>query len=148
MPTMAAESPKTKSSSGKGRHHRSSGRGLNASTPKHPDFTLAKKPSSSKEQVPKEQDKSPKSRGSCKCGRSPTPPAESNECKWKEARTEDTCELNSTLPISSSGFDGFRSPMGSYSEATELQPPSITLTPWGSAPHDNSDPYQKKVSTC
>ena len=61
MPTMAAESPKTKHSSGKGGHHHSSGRGLKTSTLKHPDSTSAKKPSSSKEQVLKEEDKSPKS---------------------------------------------------------------------------------------
>ena len=60
MLTMPAESPKTKSSSGKGGHHHSSGCGLNTSTPKHPDSTSAKKPSSPKEQVPKEQDKSPR----------------------------------------------------------------------------------------
>ena len=81
MPTMAAESSKTKSSSRKGGHHHSSGRGSNTSTPKCPDSTSAKKPSSSKEQVPKEQDKSLMSHGSHKCGRSPTPPAKSNECK-------------------------------------------------------------------
>ena len=131
MPTMAAKSPKTKSSSGKGRHHHSSGRGSNTSTPKCPGSSSARKPSSSKGQVPKEQDKSPKSCGSCKCGRSPTPPAKSHECKQKEAHTEDTCELNSTLPISSSGFDDFCSPTGSHSKATELQPLSITLTPLG-----------------
>ena len=39
--------------------------------------------------------------------------------------------LNSTLPISSSMFDGFHSPMGSHSDVTELQPPSITSTPLG-----------------
>ena len=112
-PTVAAESPKTKSSNTKGRHHRSSGCSLNTSTPKCPDSTLAKKPSSSKDQVLKEQDKSPKSHGSHKCHRSPTLPTESNEHKQKEAHTEDTQELNSTLPISSNGFDGFRSPTGS-----------------------------------
>ena len=65
-----------------------------------------------------------------------TPPPQSTESdrrKQKEAHTEDTHELNSTLPISSSGFDGFRSPMGSHSEATELHPPSITSTPLGLA---------------
>ena len=131
MPTMAAESPKTKSSSGKGGHHRSSGCSSNTSTPKHPDSTSAKKPSSSKEQVPKEQDKSSKSHGSHKCGRSLNPPAKSSEHKQKEAHTEDTCELNSTLPVNSSRFDGFCSPMGSNSEATEPPPPSSTLIPLG-----------------
>ena len=61
----------------------------------------------------------------------PSPSANSARCKRKEAHTEDTRELNSTLPISSSGFDGFRSPTGSHSEATELQPPSITSIPLG-----------------
>ena len=131
MPTVAAESPKTKSSSGKGGHHRSSGRSSVTSTLKCPDSTLAKKPSSSKEQVLKEQDKSPKSHSSRKYGRSLTLPAKSNACKQKEAHTEDTCKLNSTLPISSSRFDGFCSPTGSHSKATELQPSSITLTPLG-----------------
>ena len=125
------ESPKTKHSSGKGGHHRSSGCSSSKSTPKHPDSTSAKKPSSSKEPALKEQDKSPKSHGSYKHGRFPSPSAKSARHKQKEAHTEDTHELNSILPISSSGFDGFHSPMGSHSEATKLQPPSITLTPLG-----------------
>ena len=130
MPTMTAESPKTKCSSGKGGHHCSLEHGLNTSTLKHPDSTSAKKPSGSKEQFPKEQDKSPKSHSSHKHGGSHTLPAESDRCKWKEAHTEDTCKLNSTLPISSSGFDGFCSLTGSHGEATELQPPSITSGAW------------------
>ena len=121
----------TKHSGSKGGHHHSLGRGSNTSTLKCPDSTSAKKPSSSKEPVPKEQDKSPRSHGSRKCGCSPSPSAESDRCKQKEAHTEDTHELNSTLPISSSRFDGFRSPMGSHSKATELHPPSITSTPLG-----------------
>ena len=78
MPTTVAESPKTKHSSGKGRHHHSSGRGLNTSTPKRPDPTSAKKPSSSKEPVPKEQDKSPRSPGSHKHGHSPAQKTSTN----------------------------------------------------------------------
>ena len=46
---------------------------------------------------------------------------------------EDSCTLNSTLPISSSMFDGLCSPMGSHSNVTELLPPSITSTPLGFA---------------
>ena len=132
MPNTAVEFPKTKCSSSKGRHHCSLGCGLNTSTLKCPDSTSAKKPSSSKEPALKEQDKSPKSCSSHNCSHSPSPPTESARCKWKEACTEDTHKLNSTLPISSSGFDGFHSPMGSHSKATELQPPFITLTPPGS----------------
>ena len=129
MPPAAAESPKTKHSSSKGGHYHSSGCGSNTSTPKHPDSTSAKKPSSSKEPVPKEQNKSPRSHGSHKHDHSPSPSTKSDGRKQKEARTEDTHKLNSTLPISSSGFDGFHSLMGSHSEATELHPPSITSTP-------------------
>ena len=69
MPNPAVESPKTKCSSGKGRHHCSLGHGSNTSTLKCPDSISAKKPSSSKELAPKEQDKSPKSCGSRKCSR-------------------------------------------------------------------------------
>ena len=131
MPPTAAESPKTKCSGHKGGHHHSSGCSSNTSTLKHPDSASAKKPSSSKEPVLKEQNKSPRSHGFCKCGHSPSPSTESDGHKWKEAHTEDTHELNPTHPISFSGFDGFHSLMGSHSEATKLHPPSITLTPLG-----------------
>ena len=130
-PNPAVESPKAKRSGGKGGHHLSSGCGSNTSTPKHPDSTSAKKPSSSKEPAPNEQDKSPRSPSSCKRSHSPSLSAKSVGHKWKEAHTEDTCALNSTLPLSSSGFDGFHSLMGSHSDVTELQPPSITSTPLG-----------------
>ena len=131
MPNVAVESPKSKHSGSKGWHHHSSGCGSNTSTPKHPDSTSAKKPSGSKEPVLKEQDKSPRSHSSGKCGCSSSPSTESDERKWKDAHTEGTHELNSTLPISSSGVDGFRSLMGSHSKATKLHPPSIISTPLG-----------------
>ena len=115
MPTVVAESPKIKCSGGKGGHHCSSGCSSNTSTPKHPDYTSTKKPSSSKEPVPKDQDKSLRSRSSHKHGLSPSLPTESDGRKQKEACTEDTRELNSTLPISSSWFDGICSLMGSHS---------------------------------
>ena len=41
--------------------------------------------------------------------------------------------VDTTLPISSSMFDGFCSPTGSFSDMTEPLPPSITLTPLGQA---------------
>ena len=123
-PTATAKSPKTKCSGSKGGHHCSSGCGSNTSTPKCPDSTSAKKPS-------KEQDKSLRSCSSHKCGHSPSPSAESDGCKRKEAHTEDTHEFNFTLPVSSTGFDGFRSLTGSHSMVTELHPPSITSTPLG-----------------
>ena len=145
MPNATVESPKTKHSGGKGKHHHSSGHSSNTSTLKHPDSTSAKKPSSSKEPVLEEQDKSPKSCGSHKHGHSHSPSAESDGCKRKEACIEVTNKLNSTLPISSSGPDGFCSPTGSHSEATELHPPSITSIPWVLAPLDNGDLHPKKV---
>ena len=129
MPTAATKSPKIKCSGGKGRHHHSSGCGSNTSTSKHPDSTSAKKPSSSKEPVSKEQDKSSRSCDSHKHGCSSSLSAKSDGHKQKGAHTEDTCKLNSTLPISSSRFDGFCSPTGSHIKATKLHPPSITSTP-------------------
>ena len=130
-PNPVVESPKAKCSGGKGGHRHSSGHSSNTSTPKCPDSTSAKKPSSSKEPIPNEQEKSPRSHGSRKCGHSPSLSAESVGCKQKGVCTEDTRTLNSTLPISSSTFDSFHSPTGSHSDVTELQPPSITSTPLG-----------------
>ena len=127
----SVESPKAKCSGSKGRPHYSSGCSSNTSTPKHPNSTSAKKPSSSKEPASNKQEKSPRARSSCKCCHSRSPSAESVGRKWKEVRTEDTHALNSTLPVSSSTFDGLRSPTGSHSDVTELLPPSITSTPLG-----------------
>ena len=125
IPNPAVESPKAKRSSGKGGHHCSLGCSSNTSTLKHSDSTSAKKPSSSKEPTSNDQEKSHKH------GHSPSPSTESVKCKQKGVHTEDTHALNSTLPISSSAFVGFCSPMGSHSNVTEHQPPSITLTPLG-----------------
>ena len=46
---------------------------------------------------------------------------------------EDSSAVDTTLPISSSMFDGFHSPTGSFSNMIEPLPPSITLTPLGQA---------------
>ena len=127
------ESPKTKSSSGKGGLHCSSGCSSNTLTPKCPDSTSAKKPSSSKEPTSNSQEKSPRAHGSHKHGCFPSPSAKSVRPKWKDVHAEDSCTLNSTLPISSSVFDGLCSPTGSHSDVTELLPPSITSTPLGLA---------------
>ena len=120
-PNPPVESPKTKRSGDKGRPHHTLGYNSNTSMLKHPDSTSAKKPSSSKGPALSEQK-------SHKCGRSPSPSAESVRCKWKEVHTEDTHTLNSTLPVSSSTFDGLCSPMRSHSDVTKLLPPSITST--------------------
>ena len=42
---------------------------------------------------------------------------------------EDSSTINTTLPVSSSMFDGFRSPSGSFSNVIEPLPLSITSTP-------------------
>ena len=127
----SVESPKTICPSSKGGPHCGSGHSSNTSTPKYPDLTSAKKPSSSKEPISNGQEKSPKAHGSHKHDHSPSPSAKSVRCKWKDVHTEDTHTLNSTLPISSSTFDGLRSPTGSHSNGTKLLPPSITTTPLG-----------------
>ena len=57
-PNPSMESPKTKHSSSKGGPHCSLGHSSNTSTPKHPDSTSAKKPSSSKEPTSDSQEKS------------------------------------------------------------------------------------------
>ena len=130
-PNPSVESPKTKRSSGKGRPHHCLGHSSNTSTPKCPNSTSAKKPSSSKGPASNEQEKSPRAHSSCKHGRSPSPSAESVRRKQKDVHTEDTRTLNSTLSISSSTFDGLHSQMGSHSDVTQLLPPSIILTPLG-----------------
>ena len=132
-PNPSMGSPKTKCSSSKGSPHHSSGCSSNTSTPKHPDSTSAKKPSSSKEPTSNSQEKSPKACGSRKRSCSPSPSTESARRKWKDVCMEDSYTLNSTLPVSSSVFDGLHSPTGSHSDVTELLPPSITSTPLGLA---------------
>ena len=132
-PDPQTESLKTKHCIGKDSPHHSSGCSSNTSTPKCPDSTSAKKPSSSKEPALNSQEKSLKACGSCKHGHSPSPVAGSVGCKWKDVHMEDSLTLNTTLPISSNVFDGLCSPMGSCSNVTELLPPSITSTPLGLA---------------
>ena len=101
-----AESPKAKSSSSKSGPQCGSGRSSNTSTPKHPDSTSAKKPSSSKEPTLSGQEKSPNPCSSRKCSRSPSPTARSVGRKRRNFRMEDSGTVNTTLPISSSMFDG------------------------------------------
>ena len=117
------ESPKAKYSGSK-----SSPRGLGCSsnlTPKCPDSTSTKKPSGSKEPTLNGQEKSPKAHSSHKCGCSPSPTAGSAGCKQRDLCTEESSAVNTTLLISSSMFDGFCSPKGSFSNVTELLPPPL-----------------------
>ena len=80
---LSVESPKTKCSGGKSSLHCGLGHSSNISTPKCPDSTSAKKPSSSKEPTSNSQEKSPKAHGSHKCGHSPSPSAKSVRHKQK-----------------------------------------------------------------
>ena len=89
-PNLSVVSPKTKCSSGQGSPHHGSGCSSNTSTPKCPDSTSTKKPSSSKEPTLNSQEKSPKARGSCKHGCSPSPSTESVRCKWKDVLLQGT----------------------------------------------------------
>ena len=130
-PNPPVESPKTKRSSGKGGPHCSLGHSSNMSTLKCSDSTSAKKPSCSKGPASSKQEKSPRAHSSLKHGRSPSPSAKSVGCKQKDVCMEDTRTLNSTLPISSSAFDGLHSPTESHSDVTKLLPPSITSTTLG-----------------
>ena len=128
-----AESPKAKCSSSKSSPQRGLGHSSDTSTPKRPDSTSAKKPSCSKEPISNCQENLPKARSSCKHGRLPSPTTGSAGCKWRDFHMEHSGVVDTTLPISSSIFDGFRSPMDSFSDMTEPLPPSITSTPLGQA---------------
>ena len=77
--------------------------------------------------------KSPKSHSSHKHGHSPSPASGSAGNKRRDFHRKDSSVVNTTLPISSSMFDTFRSPMGSFSNVIEPLPPSITSTPLGQA---------------
>ena len=114
-PNPAVESPKTKCSGGKGRHHHSLGHSSNTSTPPQPRSLPAPR-----SQPQRNRTNLPRATALASVAILPSPSAESDGRKWKETHTEDTRELNSTLPVSSSGFDGFCSPTGFHSEAAEL----------------------------
>ena len=133
-PSPPVESPKAKCSGGKGSPHHGLGCSSNTSTPKRPNSTSTKKPSSSKRPTLNVQERSPKVCRSCKRGRSPSPSAKSVGRKWKDVCMEGNCTLNSTLPVSFSASDGLCSPMGSHSNGSE--PASLhhlnSLGPWWS----------------
>ena len=128
-----AESPKAKCSSSKSGPQQGLGCSSNTSNPKCPDSTSAKKPPCSMKPTPDDQEKSPKAHSSGKHGHSPSPATGSARHKWRDLHMEDSSTVDTTLPISSSIFDGFHSPTGSFSNVTEPLPPSITLTPLGQA---------------
>ena len=125
-----AESLKAKCSNSKSRPQQGSGCSSNTSTPKHPDSTSAKKPSCPKESTPDDQVKSPQTRSSHKHGRSPSPTSGSAGHKQRDLHGEDSSAVNTTLPVSSSMFDTFHSPTGSFSDVIEPLPPPLLLLPW------------------
>ena len=128
-PSPPVESPKAKCSGVKGGPHCSLGHSSNTSTPKHPNSTSTKKPSSSKGPTLNGLERSPKAHVSHKHGHSPSQSTESVRHKWKDVCMEGNRTLDSTLPVSSSAFDGLHSPMGSHSNGTEPLPPYIASTP-------------------
>ena len=130
-PSPPVESPKAKRSGGKGGPHHGTGCSSNTSTLKCPNSTSTKKPSSSKGPTSNGQEMSPKVHGSHKCSCSPSVSTKSVRRKWKDVHMEGNHTLNSTLPVSSSAFDGLCSPTGSHSDGTEPLPPSITSTSLG-----------------
>ena len=77
--------------------------------------------------------KSPQACSSHKCDRSPSPSSGSAGCKQRDLHRVDSSTVNTTLPISCSTLDTLCSLMGSFSDAIELPPPSITSTPLGQA---------------
>ena len=127
-----AESPKAKCS-GKKSSSRGLGCSSNTSTSKCLNSTSTKKPSSSKSPASNGQEKSPKACSSHNHSHSPSSTAVSAGCKQRDLHMGDSSTVNTTLPISSSMFDSFRSPTGSFSDVTEPLPTSITLTPLGQA---------------
>ena len=93
-PSPPVESPKAKHSGGKGSPHCSSGCSSNMSTPKHPDSTSTKKPSSSKGPTSNSQERSIKTCGSHKHGHSPSLSTKSVRHKQKDVRMEGSHTLN------------------------------------------------------
>ena len=132
-PDTSVESPKAKCSSSKDRPPRGSRRSSNTSTPKHPDSTSTKKLSCPKESTLDDQAKSTQASSSCKHGHSPSPTSGSAGRKRRDLHGVDSSMVNTTLPISSSILDTFRSPTGSLSGMIEPLAPSITSTPLGKA---------------
>ena len=129
----SVESTKAKHSSSKSGPPWGTGCSSNTSTPKCPDSTSSKKPSHPQESTPNCQVKSPQAHSSQKCGHSPSPTTGSAGYKQRDLHEVDSSTVDTTLPISSSTMDTFRSPMGSLSEVIEPLAPSITSTPLGEA---------------
>ena len=132
-PDTSVESPKTRHSSSKSGPLQGTGCGSNTSTLKCPDSTSAKKPSHPQESTPDHKAKSPQACISRMCGHSPSSAAGSARCKQRDLRGIDSSMVDTTLPISSSTMDTFRSLTGSLSEVVEPLAPSNTSTPLGKA---------------
>ena len=74
--------------------------------------------------------KSPQSCSSHKCRCSLSPTTGSTGCKRRDLCGEDSSAVDTTLPVSSSMFDAFCSPTGSFSDVIEPLPPPLLLLPW------------------
>ena len=98
-PSPPVESPKAKCSGGKGSPNHGLGHSSNTSTPKHPNSTSTKKPSSSKGPTSNGQERFPKACGSCKCSHSTSPSTESVRHKWKDVHMEGNHTLNSSCQL-------------------------------------------------
>ena len=142
------KSPKAKCSSSKSGPQRGSGRSSNTLTPKHPDSTSTKKPSCSKEPTLNSQEKSPQARSSHKCSHLPSPATGSAGGKQRELHVEDSGAVDTTFPISSSMFDGFHSPTGSFSNMTEPLPPPSLRPPWARLAQGMGTPPQLTAGSC
>ena len=99
IPSPPVELPKAKHSGGKGSPHHGLGHSSNMSTPKHPNSTSTKKPSSSQGPTSNGQERSPKVCRSCKHGHSPSLSTESVGCKWKDVCMDGNCTLNSSCQL-------------------------------------------------
>ena len=67
--------------------------------------------------------------------------------KRRDLRMEDSSTVDTTLPISSSMFDGFHSPTGSFSNVIELSPPPLLRLPWARSVRDMGIPPQLTAGT-
>ena len=116
------ESPKIRCSSSKSGPPRGTGCSSNTSTPKCPDSTSTKKPSHPQESTPDHLAMSLQARSSQKRSRSPFPTTESDGGKQRDLHGIDSAVVDTTLPISSSTMDTFRSATGSLSEVGKAGP--------------------------
>ena len=143
-PTTTAESPKTKHSSGKGKHHHSLGHGSNTSTLKCPDSTLAKKPSGSKEQV--NRTSLPRIMALANVAGSPLCLQSQTEISGRRPTQKTPANSTPPSPLAPVSLMASAVQWGPTVRQLSSNPLPSPQHLWGLAPHDNGNPYQKKVS--